>query len=506
MSNRIRMVTADSIRTLYERGWSKRKIARKLGIDRETVDRYASKPAKVTAGIIPVSDPGAGGGDSKPAISTAGISGRRSLCAGDAVWIGEQVEAGLSAQRIFQDMREDRGYLGAYESVKRFVRRLRQTDPRRYYRIEVEPGTEAQVDFGTGAWIVGEEGKRRRSHVLRVVLSYSRKGYSEALASEKGEGFLRALENAFRHFGGVPATLVPDNLKTAVTHADWWDPDLNPRIEAFARHYGLAILPTRPRSPWHKGKIERGIGYVKGNALQGRSFASLAEENRFLARWEEQIADRRIHGTTREQVRLRFEAERPHLKPLPAMLFPCYEEAPRTVHRDSYVEVQRAYYEVPPEYIGRRVWVRWDAATVRVFNDRHEQVALHARATPGRFVGSGRPVLHAADDLLRRVARLGDACAAWAQAVLEQRGPIAIRVLLGLLSLARHHPGSLIQRACAQALHHGAFRLRDVRRLLDAPDPQTAFGFLEEHPLIRALSEYETLIPWEDADDAGKPA
>jgi hypothetical protein len=155
----------------------------------------------------------------------------------------------------------------------------------------VAPGAEAQIDFGTGAWIVDGQGRRRRSHVLRVILSYSRKGYSEALPDQKSEGLLRALENAFRHFGGVPATLVPDNLKAAAIRADWWDPELNPRMEAFARHYGAALVPTRPRTPWHKGKIERGIGYVKGNALHGRRFASLAEENRFLTHWEEQVEE-----------------------------------------------------------------------------------------------------------------------------------------------------------------------------------------------------------------------
>ncbi|MBM4025399.1 MAG: IS21 family transposase [Planctomycetes bacterium] len=495
MANRIGMATEDSIRTLYERGWSKRKIARELGVDRETVDRYAPKPAKVTAGIIPVADPEAGGDGSKPAKVTAGIRRCRSVCIGHAPTIEAKVEAGLTAQRIYQDLVEEQGYAGSYEAVKRYVRGLRASDPRRYHRIEVAPGAEAQIDLGTGAWIVDEEGRRRRSHVLRVILSYSRKGYSEALLDQKSEGLMRALENAFRHFGGVPATLVPDNLKAAVTRADWWDPDLNPRMEAFARHYGTALVPTRPKSPWHKGKIERGIGYVKGNALQGRRFASLADENAFLARWEDQVADRRIHGTTREQVRLRFEAERPHLSPLPAMLFPCYQEAPRTVHRDSYVEVQRAYYEVPAEYIGRRVWVRWDAAMVRVFNERHEPVAVHARAEPGRFVG-GRTVVPVPADLVARAGRMGDPCAAWAQAVVDQRGPIAVRVILGLLSLARQHPGAGIQRACKQALHQGALRLRDVRRLLETPEGQTSFEFLDEHPLIRNLSEYETLIPW----------
>ena len=98
------------------------------------------------------------------------------------------------------------------------------------------------------------------------------------------------------------------------------------------------------------------------------------------------MADTRIHGTTRKQVIKVFnEVERYKLLPLPSSLFPVFEEAPRSVHRDGYVEVQRAYYSVPPEYVGRQVWVRWESRLVRVFNQRREQIALHALAEPGKF-------------------------------------------------------------------------------------------------------------------------
>ncbi len=108
------------------------------------------------------------------------------------------------------------------------------------------------------------------------MLSHSRKGYAEAVHRQTTDDFLRCLENAFAHFGGVPRTLVIDNLRAAVKRADWFDPELCPKVRSFAEHYGIAILPTKPYTPRHKGKIERGIGYVKGNALKGRTFASLA--------------------------------------------------------------------------------------------------------------------------------------------------------------------------------------------------------------------------------------
>ena len=107
-----------------------------------------------------------------------------------------------------------------------------------------------------------------------------------------------------------------------------------------------------------KGKVERGIAYLRSNALKGRRFKSLSEQNCFLSQWETHVADKRIHGTTRKQVIALFEEERPHLQRLPGSLFLSYQEAMRNVHRDSYVEVARSFYEVPAEYVGHQVWVR----------------------------------------------------------------------------------------------------------------------------------------------------
>jgi transposase len=168
------------------------------------------------------------------------------------------------------------------------------------------------------------------------VLSHSRKAYSEVVWRQSTEDFIRCLENAFWHFGGVPRTLVVDNLKAAVIKADWFDPELNPKIREFCRHYGTAILPTKPRTPRHKGKIEAGVKYVQSNALKGRTFTSLADQNRHLLDWEMQTADTRIHGTIHRQVKKTFEeAERPALLPLPPMRFPSFQKAQGQRHRTT---------------------------------------------------------------------------------------------------------------------------------------------------------------------------
>ena len=211
----------------------------------------------------------------------------------------------------------------------------------------------------------------------------------------------------------MPLLLSVDNLKAAVLKADWFDPQINPKLAAFCRHYSIHLMPCRPRMPQHKGKIEQEVSYVRGNALKGRRFKSLAEENLFLRQWEENVADKRIHGTTCKQVAARFAEERPYLQPLPTSLFPCYQEARRNVGRDSFVEVKRAFYEAPPEYIGRQVWVRWDSRCVRIFNERLEQVQIHARLEAGKFsrilgaAGLSAPVLSSCRWWIERAALLG---------------------------------------------------------------------------------------------------
>jgi hypothetical protein len=194
------------------------------------------------------------------------------------------------------------------------------------------------------------------------------------------------------------------------------------------------------------------------------------------------------------------QQERAALLPLPAGLFPSFQEARRCVHRDGYVEVHKAYYEAPPEYIGREVWVRWDGRVVRLFNDRLEQVAIHARMEPGRFSadparpGRSRSVQRSEQSLLREARWMGLLCGQWAQAMLAERGPAGIRVLLGLLSLTRRYSSVQLEQACQQALSQGAFRLRDLRRLIAQPAQQAGFEFLEKHPLIRDLAEYQAVV------------
>ena len=547
MANVLEMAIVQAIQQLHAAKWSQRRIARELGIDRSAVARClkalqsgpkpaipptgseGSKAATFQGAPAPVAGPVAGSEDAgrsgvpKPAIPPTGNSGatdsvsavpngasaehaagRRSDCEPFRDVILAKLGQGLSAQRIHQDRTAEQGATVGYDSVKRFVRQLRTATPLPFRRMECAAGEEAQVDFGTGAPLIGPDGKRHKSYVFRVVLSHSRKGYSEATRRQTTEDFFRSLENAFAHFGGVPKTLVIDNLKAAVAHPDWFDPLLTPKVQSFCEHYGTVILPTKPRTPRHKGKIESGVKYVKNNALKGRTFNDVEAENRFLLDWEQNIADRRIHGTTKRQVAQVFEeAERPALRPLPCERFPCFQEARRKVHRDGHVEVAKAYYSVPPEYLGHELWVRWDARLVRVFNHRWQQVAIHVRSEPGRF-NTNHDHLPAekisglergAGYLLSKVSGVGPQAHQWAQAVVTVRGIQGTRVLQGLLALSKKHSSDTLEKACETALSYGCFHLKAIRHLLDQQAAkQEPLPFLDEHPIIRPLDDYAAVV------------
>ena len=513
MPYRLKMSKIQSIIALRQQGWTLSRIARELGIHRQTVARYVRDHSESTQ--APTGSDGSestkaptGSVDSEstqaPRTSAADDVGR-SDCEPLREVIEKKLDQGLHARRIYQDLVEEHGFGGSYWSVMRFVRRLGNVRELPFRRLECEAGEEAQVDFGSGAPVVSREGRRRKTHVFRIILSHSRKGYSEAVFGQNTENFIRCLENAFYHFGGSVKTLVIDNLRAAVTKADWYEPELHPKLQSFCEYYGVVILPTRPYMPRHKGKIESGVKYVKRNALKARRFDSLEKENEFLLHWETSVADTRIHGTTKQQVAKLFETvERAALSPLPIERFPFFREREHSVHRDGHVQVDGSYYSVPTEYYRRAVWVRWDNRLVRIFNYQLEEIRVHAKLhTKGRF--STHPadiapekisgVERGTEWLLRRASMIGEHADRWAQEVIRARGIEGIRAVIGLLSLVNRQPCQLIDKACEIAISYGAYRLKNVRQLIQRKAAkQEQLEFIQEHPMIRNMDVYGDLV------------
>ena len=530
MSNRLSMAQTQAIQALAATGKSHRAISKALGVDRGTVAKTLSQiqnqppvwEAPTGSGDAPTGFADGhqvAASDSETSVASMAVgsfsssggvepsAGSRSECEPYRDQILRKLEQGLTAQRIWQDIFEEYGFKAKYHSVRRYVAKLQQKTPQLVRRMEVAAGEEAQVDFGTGAWITTSDAatgkiKRRRSWVFRIVLSHSRKAYSEAVFHQNTEAFLGALENSFRYFGGTPKTLVIDNLKAAVKQADWYDPEIHPKLQSFAQHYGTVILPTKPYTPEHKGKVEAGVKYVKNNGLKGHEFASLDAENKHLLEWEDRVADTRLHGTTKQQVRQRFEElERPALMALPVERFPFFHEGRRSVNRDGHIEVAKSYYSAPPEFVGRDIWVRWDSRLVRIFNEKWEQVAVHARTEPGKFRTDSNHIPkkrvscieRGANVLLKELAIVGNAVKDWSEAMLQARGVEGIRVLQGLKALASKHDANQLNAACETAMSYGALRLRTIRTLLKRRgeiQKQKQFDLLEEHPVIRPLSDY----------------
>lgn len=502
MSNRLSMARITSIESLHRSGHSNREISRLLGVDRGAVNKVVQRLRALDLQNRPNLLTGL---EEKSGVEISTEipvrPGPKSCCEAYQEQILSKLDQGLSAVRIHCDLKAEYGFSGGYHSVRRFILRLGRKTPLPFRRMETEPGEEAQIDFGTAAPVVQSNGTKRRPWMFRIVLSYSRRAYSEVVWRQTTDNFITAIENALEYFGGTPKRLVIDNLKAAVNQADWYDPEIHPKLQSFAAHYGTVFVPTKPYTPEHKGKIESGVKYAKNHALKGRTFGSLVEQNEHLLQWEATVADTRIHGTTKQQVRQRFEQrERSALLPLPRDRFAMFHEARRTVSRDGHVEVDKAYYSAPAEYLGRRVWVRWDARVVRLFNDRWEQIGMHSKAEPGRFRTDSAHVPaekvtaieRGTDALLRRISAIGPQAKAWSELVIQSRGVEGIRVLVGLRALAGKYTSAALEQACEVAVSHGACRLKTIRNLLRRPteQKQQALEFIEEHPIIRPLSDY----------------
>lgn len=522
MPNYLKMPKQQHVIALLELGWSYRRIEGETGVRRETVSRYdrrrranaaktfpgsgPSGPAALAPDGAPptAADPNAAktfpGLEGKAAKTFAGLPARsRFTAAAYRTAITEKLDAGLSVQRIWQDLVEEFGYAASYESVKRFVRTIA---PRRRAVgvFHCAPGAEGQVDFFRGApTLHAETGEWRRPWVFRLTLGHSRHGYEEAVWDQRLETFLQLHERAFRDLGGVPAVVRHDNLKAAVVRACLYDPDSHEVYLAFARHWGFTPLPTQPRRPQENGKQERSGGYVKDNALKGRRFDSLAAQNAWLRHWNRTIARLRIHGTTRRQVWTHFvETEQRALRPLAAEPFPLFSAGERTVHADGHVEVAGAFYPVPLALLGQRVRVHWDAQLVRVLH-ADTLVAVHRTVAAGTFAPragetDGAPGLTRQQAFVARLLgqcnRVGPELRQWADAALAARGVRAIRLIQGVLHLTRRHARERVLAAVRTAHAHQQYRYATIRRLAEATPGPARPALSADDPAIRPMTQY----------------
>jgi transposase len=271
---------------------------------------------------------------------------------------------------IWQDLVDKHGFTSSYQSVQRFVLKLRgEVLAEARVIIETRQGEEAQVDYGTGPMVRDpDSGKYRRTRLFVMTLGCSRKCVRLLAFRSSARVWAELHEKAYRRLGGSPRVVVLDNLREGVLSPDFYDPDVNPLYRDVLAHYGVTALPCKVRDPDRKGKVESSVAHAQKTPLKGKKFESLEEAQAYLDHWEENWAGKRIHGRPKRQVAAMFAEEKPHLQPLPLEPFRYYQYGERTVHLDGCVEVEAAYYGAPPGWIGRKVNVQWDAMFVRLLD------------------------------------------------------------------------------------------------------------------------------------------
>ena len=514
MSNVLSEGKKQQVIALGQLGWSLRRIEATVHIRRETISGY------LRAAGVPVRPPGGWGrrAPAKPANEVitdfggelaaestalpepqAGRNPSASACEPWREVIDSAISRGRNAKAIWQDLVDDHGFTDGYQSVRRFVGKLRgSSSPEARVVIITAPGEEAQVDYGSGPMVRDPQtGKYRRTRLFVLTLGCSRKSVRLLTFRSSARTWAELHEKAFRRLGGVPRVVVLDNLREGVLTPDVHDPSLNPLYRDVLHHYGAVALPCRVRDPDRKGKVEAGVAHAQKTPLKGLRFETLDEAQTYLDRWEERWADTRIHGTTKRQVAAMFAEERPALLALPVEPFRYYQHGERTVHLDGCVEVEAAYYGAPPGWIGRRVWVQWNAYHVRLIDPLTGQLLReHLREQRGRHrikdEDRSRRTPLSTQQLLARAEKAGTHIGVLCQSMHRNHGETAVRRILGVLALAKKYGIASTDEACALGLETGA-EYHFVRRYLER-NPQLPLSLRQVDPLIRQLTLYRDLI------------
>ena len=350
------------LRALRALGWSIKRLARELGIARNSVRRYLRDGEVADTQMRP----GAWTLDAEQQATA------RSLLDGPAAGNTVVVQRLLGEQQVDVPLRTLQRVLAPYRQDKRAAELAT-------VRFETAPGHQMQIDFGEKFVVIGTD--RIKVHFFVAVLGYSRRIFVRASLSQRQDDWREGLAGAFRTFGGVTQKILIDRAGALVIGAE---PEsgkarVHPAFAAFCKDWGVAVAACRPYRARTKGKTESGVGYVKKNAIAGLSFTSFAALEAHLARWMTD-ADQRIHGTTHEQPRARFEREeRAALRPLPSPALPVRERSvSRRVATDCFVDVETVRYSVPHRLVQKTVEVLVGEHEV-VISEHGVEVARHRR-------------------------------------------------------------------------------------------------------------------------------
>jgi transposase len=378
-------------------------------------------------------------------------------------------------------------------------------------RQEHRAGEKVFVDYAghTLPVVDPSTGEIREAQLFVATLGASNFTFAELTWTQTLPDWIGSHVRMYAHFSGVPQLTVPDNLKSGVRHACYYDPDVNPTYLDLARHYGTTILPTRTAAPRDKAKVETGVQICERwilAPLRNHTLVGLAEANREVKRLLEALNDRpfqKLPGTRRSRFE---ELDRPALAPLPATPYQYAEFKKARVNIDYHVEVERHYYSVPHALVRKEVDVRLTATGVEILHG-NKRVAAHPRS---RRVGgfttepAHRPKSHQKHlewtpaRLVRWGLSIGSATGALVQRILESKPhpEQGYRACLGLLRLAKLYTPERLEAASFRALRSGATRYRSVKSILEHKldqvplEDQAQLELPAQHEHLRGASYY----------------
>ena len=466
-----------------------RRVAERAGVDRKTARRYVA--AAVEAGLA--RDGGLGQLTDELVGQVAGVVRPVRPGGRGRAWeqleacrdqIGAQVKQGLSVVKIGV-LLERRGIVVPYRTLHRFcVERCGFGRTAATVRVaDGEPGVECQLDFGyLGMLFDPVTGRQRKVHALIFTACYSRHMFVWLSFTQTLAAFIAGCEAAWVFFGGVFQVLIPDNASAIVADAD----AVNPRFTAgwldYAQAKGFATDAARVRSPKDKPKVERAVQYVRGNFFAGEHFAGLADGQARAEVWCQQVAGTRIHGTIQARPAEVFaEHEAGALLALPAAAYDVPVFTSVKVHRDFHVEVGRALYSAPKEYLGCHLDARADSALVKLFH-RGQLVKAHPRQAPGRRITDpadlpAEKTIYAMRDvasLAKAARRHGDNVGVYAERLLDTDLPwTKMRQVYRLLGLARRYGPGPVDTACARALDLDVVNVTKIASMLEKATENT---------------------------------
>jgi len=372
-------------------------------------------------------------------------------------------------------------------------------------RQEHRAGEKLFVDYA-GATIPitnPQTGEVRQAQIFVAVLGASSYSYAEASWSQQLPDWLGSHVRAFEFFGGVPEIIVPDNLRSGVTRACRYEPDLNRSYQEMAAHYSVAVVPARPRKPRDKAKAEVAVQVVERwivAALRKRRFNSLGELNQAIAELLERINRRPFRKRSGSRLSLYQSLDRPALKLLPVERYEFGEWKTARVNIDYHIEVERHYYSLPYQLVGKRVEVRLTARTLEIFH-QGRRVASHPRSQePYRqtTVHEHRPKSHqqhlewTPSRLIDWARNVGASTAKVFEKILESKPhpEMGYRSCLGILRLSKMHSSERVEAASRRALHFDACSYQSLKSILASGlDRQP----LEESPPENAPVEHNNI-------------